>query len=189
MSNDTDWAAWSKEAMVRILIPIFLLCLVSCKGSESSRSASKPAKSKQKITSLSKADEARLNKQRRLVRKHLGMSKDNQTKFATVAGKLGTIRAILKAGTFKPSETNEVQSLGVVFGDALAQHLGLKWVMVEDKFGRDPGLSVPGTSIQVYPLTMISKRVERGEKVDIFHLFNATLETVAKLKKSQKYKK
>ena len=48
----------------------------------------------------------------------------------------------------------------------------MEWVMVEDEHGHDPAARVPGTSIVVFPLTMISKRVERGESVDIFALFN-----------------
>ena len=188
MSKVRNWDAWNKEAMVRILIPIFLLCLVSCKGSEPSSSA-KSNKSKQTVTSLSKADEARLKKQRAVVRKFLGTSKDNLAKYASVAGKLGTIRAILKKGSFKPSQTYELQCLGIVFGDALAQHLGLRWVMVKDELGRDPALSLSGTTILLFPLTMISKRAERGEKVDVFHLFNGVVEGVEKMKKSQKYKK
>ena len=32
--------------------------------------------------------------------------------------------------------------MGVVLGDAFVQELGLRWVIVEDQYGRDPGLSV-----------------------------------------------
>jgi hypothetical protein len=103
-------------------------------------------------------------------------------KFATKAGKLGTIRALLAAKTFTPTQTYELQSLGVVFGDAVAEETSMEWVMVEDSYGRDPALRAPGTSIVVYPLTMISKRVESGETVDVFALFNMVCDDVERLR-------
>ena len=44
--------------------------------------------------------------------------------------------------------------------------------MVEDEYGRDPAVRLPNTSIVLYPLTMISKRIEEDANVDVFELFN-----------------
>lgn len=132
---------------------------------------------KQTISPLNKLDEQRLNKQRELVRKYLA-DDTSREKFKTPAGKLGTIRAILKAGKFRKDQTYELQCLGIVFGDALAQELGMNWVMVEDKSGRDPALTKDGGTNLLFPLTMISKRVERGEEIDVFSLFNNIAEAV-----------
>jgi hypothetical protein len=96
----------------------------------------------------------------------------SREKYRTTAGKLGLLRALLRAGTFLPTQTWELQSMGVVMGDALVQELGLRWVIVEDEYGRDPALAVPGKTLLLYPLTMISKRVEAGRSVDVFELFN-----------------
>ena len=60
----------------------------------------------------------------------------------------------------------------MLLGDAFVLELGMEWVTVEDEHGRDPAVRVPGTSTLLFPLTMISKRVERGEAVDVFDLFN-----------------
>ena len=49
----------------------------------------------------------------------------------------------------------------------------MKWVVVEDEHGRSPAVRMPGTSVILFPLTMISKRVEQGESVDVFELFNS----------------
>lgn len=125
----------------------------------------------QKITALNEVDKDRLCEQRAVVEHQLG-DPDSKRKFKTAAGKLGTIRAIIQAGTFKAGQTYELQCLGVVLGDAFVQELGMEWVMVEDSYGRDPAIRMPGTSIILYPLTMISKRIERGEEVDVFELFN-----------------
>ena len=53
--------------------------------------------------------------------------------------------------------------------------------MVEDQYGRDPALKYKDSSIIIFPLTMISKRVEKGEQVDVFALFNDTAAKVEDL--------
>lgn len=135
----------------------------------------------QTFTALTKADEKRLREQRAVVENLLG-SWDSKRKYKTAAGKLGAIRAILQQGVFKREQNYELQCLGVVFGDALVQQLGMKWVIVADEHGRDPAVQLPKTSIIVYPLTMISKRVERGEQVDVFQLFNGIADQVDQLR-------
>jgi hypothetical protein len=49
----------------------------------------------------------------------------------------------------------------------------MNWRMVEDEHGASPCLVLSETSIVLFPQTMISKRVERGEQVDVLALFNA----------------
>jgi hypothetical protein len=136
----------------------------------------------QRITPLNDVDLGRLRDQRAIVERYLG-NDDSKKKYQTAAGKLGTIRAILQAGVFKREQTYELQCLGIVLGDAFAQELGMEWIIVEDQHGRDPAVRMPGTSIILYPLTMISKRVERGEQVDVFELFNGMAAQVEELKR------
>jgi len=127
--------------------------------------------SDQKVLSLSPADFAVQTKQRAVVEKYL--SKDDlHGKYLTAAGKLGTLRALLQAKVFSAKQTYELQSMGVVLGDVLVQDMGFKWVIVEDPLGRDPALQYKDSKVLVFPLTMISKRVERGEEVDVFELYN-----------------
>lgn len=124
----------------------------------------------QKILPLGKSDHDRLKAQRAVVEAFL--DEESLEKYQRPAGKLGTIRALLAAKVFRPSQTRELQCLGIVLGDALVQELAMEWVMVEDEYGRDPAIRLPGTTIIPFPLTMISKRVEKGEEVDVFELFN-----------------
>lgn len=131
----------------------------------------------QKVTALSPKDAARLAAQRAVVERYLADEGSKQN-YRTAAGKLGLLRALIERRTFKPSQTYELQSMGVVLGDAFVQELGLEWVIVQDSQGRDPALRVPRTSILLFPLTMISKRIEGGEQVDVFELFNGVAERV-----------
>jgi hypothetical protein len=155
---------------------VLLTSVLSTSGSRMSTSMEASAtvvadQSSQRVTPLSDADSQRLRDQRAVVEKYLG-DESSRTKFKTAPGKLGTIRAILSGNVFKPNETYKLQCLGVVLGDAFVLDLRMEWVMVGDAYGRDPAVRLPGTSFILFPLTMISKRIERGEKVDVFELFN-----------------
>jgi len=129
------------------------------------------SQSEQNITALTETDEQRLRDQRAVVERFLG-NEDSRQKYGTAAGKLGTIRAVLDAGIFGRDQTYELQCLGVVLGDAFVQELGMEWIMVDDAYGRDPAVRMPKTTIILFPLTMVSKRIEQGERVDVFDLFN-----------------
>jgi len=128
----------------------------------------------QTISALTDEDLNRLEKQRAVVTRYL--DEDNLKKYETSAGKLGTLRALLDASVFKPEQTYELQSMGIVFGDVFVQEMGFHWIMVEDEHGRDPALKYQDTSILLFPLTMISKRIEQGETVDVFDLYNGIAE-------------
>jgi hypothetical protein len=127
--------------------------------------------SDQKISSLLPSDLAAMTKQRAVVEKFL--SKDDlQGKYLTAVGKLGTLRALLGAKLFTSKQTYELQSMGIVLGDVFIQDMGFEWVIVQDALGRDRALQYRDSKILLFPITMISKRVERGEEVDIFDLYN-----------------
>ena len=122
----------------------------------------------QKIEGFSDDDTARIEEQRDWVRDHY--DENARHKYGTIQGKYTLLDTILESGWIEPDETWKLQSLGITFGDMLAQLLDLEWVMVEHDSGRDPALRVPGTAILAFPLTAISKRIERGETVDVKEL-------------------
>jgi hypothetical protein len=124
----------------------------------------------QRIEPLNAEELARLDLMRAWVRDHY--TPETQDRFQSYAGKLALVAHILAEGWIEIHETWKLQSLGVVFGDALAQYLDLAWIAVDDEYGRDPALRDPVTSDRVFPLTMISKRIERGEAVDVPELFD-----------------
>lgn len=130
----------------------------------------------QKIEPLDSRDLAHLQAKREWVRGHYDEAARHQ--YETLEGKLRLLETILHNGWIEPGETVKLQCLGVTFGDALAQALSLDWVAVEDEFGRDPALTRTGTSLLVFPMTSISKRIERGEKVDVRQLFERACATI-----------
>jgi hypothetical protein len=64
----------------------------------------------------------------------------------------------------------------------------LKWVAVEDEFGRELALQYPNTTIIVFPMTMISKRFEDGRDVDLIPLYRTVAAQVEKLKDDTEHK-
>jgi hypothetical protein len=123
----------------------------------------------QRIENLAPADLSNLDNARRWVCDHF--VPEAQHKYSEVSEKLRLLQTILDAGWIQPTETAKLQSLGITLGDALAQELRMEWVMVEDDYGRDPALRLPGTTVILFPLTMISKRIEDGETVDVADFF------------------
>lgn len=109
-------------------------------------------------------------KARTWVKGHFGSGPDGN--YASIDGKLDVLGAILENGWVRPEETDKLQAMGIAFGDAVAQKLMLDWVTVDDQYGRTPALNWPGTSIVSFPVTMIAKRVEEGEEIDIHGFFD-----------------
>ncbi len=133
----------------------------------------------QTLSEPTEADLQILEARRATVVQHL--KEDDRSKYLTAAGKLGTLRAILAARIHGPQATYELQSLGIVFGDVVVQEMGFRWIVVEDAYGRDPAIQFRDTSIIAFPLTMLSKRIERGEEVDVFALYNGLAAKLAQL--------
>ena len=136
------------------------------------------AASEPKFSELSPQDKARIDQQRALVaaavKQRYGAAKLSGTK-----KDLPILQRLIDDKVFKKSQTYELQSLGVVFGDVLASELPLRWVMITDQYGTDPTLRFKNTSININALTMISKRVERDQQVDVPSLLQQNREALS----------
>jgi len=49
-------------------------------------------------------------------------------------------------------------------------------------YGIDPALQLPDTTLILFPLTMISKRIKTGQDVDIYELYDGSKEKVNEIK-------
>jgi Domain of unknown function (DUF3806) len=135
-----------------------------------------------KFSELTTDDIASLDKQRALVaaaaKQRYGVSGLLRTK-----ADLLVLQRLIDDQAFTKTQTYELQSLGVVLGDVMASELPLRWVMVTDEFGTDPTLRYKDTTIQINALTMISKRIERDEKVSVSRLLEITREQLPRFEK------
>ena len=139
-------------------------------------------KSEPHFAELSKEDSARLERQRALVaaaiKKKYGIPRLTGTR-----KDLPILQKLLDDRVFSKSQTYELQSLGVTFGDVLTSEFPLRWVMVTDEYGTDPTLRFRNTAVNINALTMISKRVERDEQVSLSHLVEKTRDAIAEVEK------
>lgn len=126
-----------------------------------------------KFNELSDSDKVRLDQQRAIVsataKKRYGT--EGLTKTVT---DLPVLQRLIDDNAFNKTQTYELQSLGVAFGDVLASELPVSWVMVTDEYGTDPTLRYKDKPVNINALTMISKRVERGEVVNLVQLLQVS---------------
>jgi hypothetical protein len=142
-----------------------------------------PSESTQSFYSLTADDLAGLERQRAFVATaaaQLGLVVSLQGDLEDLA----TLQAVLDAQIIGSEETWKLQSLGIVLGDVFEKHSELHWVIVEDEYGRDPALRFGTTGNLIFPLTMISKRVEDGEDVDVVDIYEGVLEYVNDFRES-----
>ena len=130
------------------------------------------------VQTLTNDHVSQLTAQREWVADHF----DDATLYQDTSNKLRVIVTILKNKWVKPSETVKLQCLGVAFGDALAETVGLDWVTFSLDGDEWPGLRFEETSLFIHPLTMISKRVEAGEDADVVELFRRLAHQIEELK-------
>jgi hypothetical protein len=149
-----------------------LLALLGYVGVLFGQSANEAAR-EPKFSELTREDSERLDRQRAVV---AVAAKQRYGTLALTRTKkdLPILQRLLDDKAFKKSQTYELQSLGVALGDVLASEFALRWVMITDEYGCDPTLRFKKTSININALTMISKRVERDEPVDVFRLLQKT---------------
>lgn len=86
---------------------------------------------------------------------------------------LNLIQRILDSRQLEREATYSLQALGMAFGKVFVENnADFDWWMVEDEYGRDPAVRYKQTSLLAFPMTMISKRVEDGEPVEVRSLYS-----------------
>ncbi|MDR2905366.1 MAG: DUF3806 domain-containing protein [Helicobacteraceae bacterium] len=95
---------------------------------------------------------------------------------------LKTIQKFLDNKKFNAENTLELQSLGIAFGDYIQyKYPNFQWNIIRDEYGRDFCLNYAKTAITIFPQTMISKRVEDAEKINIESLLSGLLKIVKEI--------
>jgi len=127
-----------------------------------------------RVMELTPTDARQLEYQRKAVQDmaalHLGrrISGDKQRDIEMLQMLLD--RRIVSSG-----ETRDLQSMGVVLGDLLADELDMEWVVYEDRYGRSKALQLGPSMNFLFPITMISRRVDAGLTVDIGEIYEKAM--------------
>ena len=134
---------------------------------------------RQQIRDLDDAFTAELSERRSIVGQLLGIDYD-QLDLSDADSCLSRMQDAVDC--LEADKMVELQSLGILFGALIAQRCELDWVVVKDNYGSDPALRNGTTSQLLFPLTMLSKRLERGEPVRVARLFEMMTTDVERLK-------
>ena len=98
-------------------------------------------------------------------------------------GDLALIQRVMDARQVEPEAAYSLQSLGLAFGKTFIQNSEhYDWWMVEDEYGRDPAIRYKETTLLAFPQTMISKRIEDGEAIDVRELFDDLRERLEQIR-------
>ena len=101
---------------------------------------------------------------------------------------LDRLQSILDSGQVPTENTQELQSLGIVFGKVFVNETpGYDWWVIEDEYGKDACVRYKETSLLIFPQTMLSKRIEDGEQVNVLELFNGLKQDLERIK-NENYK-
>ncbi|MBK6289185.1 MAG: DUF3806 domain-containing protein [Gammaproteobacteria bacterium] len=126
------------------------------------------------VGALQAGDEARLREQRQLIGDlaalHLGRGLNGERE-----RDLDTLQQLLDRRILGPGQTAELQAMGVVMGDLLAHELDMHWVIYRDDEGRSRALQLGSSANFLFPVTMISRRVDAGIQVRVREVHDAAV--------------
>lgn len=94
---------------------------------------------------------------------------------------LEILQRIIYRGLITKDERIKLQAMGVVLGDVFVQELGLKWTVFEDKYGRTRATCIPNTEHCLFPVTMLSRRMEVGLLPNVNDIYQENAEGIKAL--------
>lgn len=89
-----------------------------------------------------------------------------------------TLQSLLDISPFAKGDEDALMTLGAAFGDVIAETLGFDWVIVEDEYGIDFAIKHPTKMVVAFPMTMILKRVEQGEEINLTELYPGVIDAL-----------
>jgi len=110
--------------------------------------------------------EAQRERVRELARRHVGPPPNRTLSDLRLLQRLVDLQVVDRDDTF------DSQAMGLVLGDVMAAQLPLRWVVVVDQYGRSRALRYKQTENVFFPVTMISKRLERDAPIDVQQLYD-----------------
>ena len=85
---------------------------------------------------------------------------------------LELLQRIIYKGLIKRDDTTSMQAMGVVLGNVMVANFGLQWKSYEDSIGVSKAACIPNTNECVFPVTMLSRRMEVGLLPDVEKIYS-----------------
>lgn len=90
---------------------------------------------------------------------------------------LDTLQRIIDDRLIANDDTLNLQAMGVVLGDLLAEQLDMTWVVYRDRKGRSRALRYRETDVYLFPITMISRRQEARSDRSVRSIYDEAVKT------------
>lgn len=133
-------------------------------------------KAQQKVSELTWADRNDLARKQNIVeslgQRHFGQSLRHNLSDLELLQRLADRKVI------KQQDLESLQALGAVLGNTLRDELGLEWKVYNDEVARSRALCVPDTEYCLFPLTMLSRRLEVGLPVDVRQIYDEAVAAI-----------
>jgi hypothetical protein len=115
-----------------------------------------------------------LDKQRttadQLTRSHLGRQ------LRQSRSDIALLQKLIDKNVVEADDKQTLQALGAALGDIIEnEHSKLNWKVYEDDLGASHAVCLDNSEHCVFPMTMISRRVEAGFQPDVQHIFDRVL--------------
>ena len=132
------------------------------------------------VEGLTERDYRQMGRQReriaQLARRHVGRVPSGSLR------DIELIQELLDRRAIEADDVWALQGLGITLGDVLAQQFAIPWVVVNDDYGRSRALQIGDDEDFVFPVTIISKRVEAGQTVYVDTLYEEAAATVREVR-------
>jgi hypothetical protein len=182
------WVRFWEIGFLHHRVIISLCCAESSKESRETMAASQRVpdiieslRHRETHSELTEIESQDLEAQREVIREVLRERYDVFT-LPAVPADLPVLQQIIDERVFSPEHESEWACVGVVFGDVVSAELGLRWCVFSDENGVEPALRLAGTSITLFPRSMILKRMENGEEIDLAAFLDNLAESIEELK-------
>lgn len=100
---------------------------------------------------------------------------------------LDLLQRIIHKGLVAKDDRLRLQAMGVVLGNVMAQEFGMVWQVYEDRLGRSRALCVEDTQHCLFPITMLSRRMEVGLLPDVKEIYDYCHEEIKPYLKRNPY--
>ncbi len=111
--------------------------------------------------------------------RHFQGSRDND---------LAILQALLDRRLVRNDQVEELQAMGIIMGDLLADELDMDWVIYKDKVGRTRALRFGETDTYLFPNTMVSRRRTVGNMDSIADIYQKAYDSVAPLQTPSRFR-
>jgi len=165
LRREGDGLGRTRQAMTMMRVSGFLMLLVALWPVQGI-----PAQSAGRFEDVSKLDLAYMDRQRSLLG-DLAATELGRRFSGDREEDLDLLQTLLDRGLVRPDQPRELQAMGIILGDLLATEFDLHWVVYQDDVGRSRALRFEDTDFVVFPVTMISRRRQVGDKTPVADIY------------------